>query len=130
MIVEVARIKLNGVMYFCSPRNWLFFLEFVIFLTFFKNTHYGAKHLFNSLGFGDMKYLNNEFRLLLVVIAFFTLMEFIRMSDKMGFLVRMISTCVYELIPFLMCFIMFLLFFSLCLIVLNNSIDSEVSEGA
>lgn len=57
-------------------------------------------------------------------------MLFIRMSDTMGFLVRMISTCVIELIPFLMCFILFLLFFSFCLIILQNEIDKEVHERA
>jgi hypothetical protein len=47
----------------------------------------------------------------------------------MGLLVRMIEACFIELIPFITCFLMFMLFFSFSLIVLNNEIDGEVAEA-
>lgn len=72
---------------------------------------------------------SGEVKLILIMLGFMKLMFFVRMSDKLGFLVRMIATCVIELIPFIICFIMFLLFFSFCLIILNMEIDTEVNEA-
>ena len=41
----------------------------------------------------------------------------------------MIATCAIELIPFIICFVMFLLFFSFCLVVLDMDVDLEVDEA-
>jgi hypothetical protein len=68
-------------------------------------------------------------KLIIVLLMFSKLLFFIRIFERFGFLVEMIYNCLVDLIPFISCFITFLIFFSICLICLNTEIDSEVDEA-
>ena len=66
--------------------------------------------------------------MLLVMFMFLKGLFFIRIFEKFGFLVMMIKRCLIDLVPFICCFILFVLLFSTCLIILNNEVDTEIDE--
>lgn len=100
--------------------------EFIIFIIFL----FSQKGILGETFFIEGLYAYSpEIKLVLMMLAFAKLMFFIRIIDKFGLLVRMIATCFYALIPFIVCFVMFLFMFSCMLITLNNQIDSEVVEA-
>ena len=55
------------------------------------------------------------------------LLFFIRIFEAYGFLVQMIIYCVIDLIPFIMSYMIFLVVFSLCFVVLEMEIDPDVA---
>jgi hypothetical protein len=62
-------------------------------------------------------------------LAFCKFIFYIRIYSKLGIIIRMVAECAKELIPFIFFFILFLLFFSFSLLVLNMEPDGEVGEA-
>lgn len=62
-------------------------------------------------------------------MAFFKMLFFIRIFEKYGSFVQMIYLCLGKLVPFMICYILFMLGFCLCFKILGMEIDDEV-EGA
>lgn len=126
IMIECMQVRLNGLGYFDSFWNFIDLGEFILFFLFLCS----QKGILGEILFieGLCNY-SPEIKLILVALAFVKLIFFIRIIDKFGLLVRMIATCFYALIPFIVCFMMFLFMFSFMLIVLNNQIDSEVVEA-
>lgn len=71
-----------------------------------------------------------EIAYLVMLLAILKFMFFIRMFQSLGFITMMIWECMMSLIPFIITFFTFLMFFTLLLVVLNNDVDAEVEEGA
>lgn len=69
-----------------------------------------------------------ETKMLLILLAFLKLLFFIRIFEEYGFLVQMIRLCVIDLIPFIMSYMIFLMVFTVCFVVLKMEIDPEVAE--
>ena len=68
-------------------------------------------------------------KLLIVLLAFTKVLFFIRIFERFGLLLNMMRYCLYDLIPFICCFITLLFVFSICFVVLNMEIDGEVDEA-
>lgn len=69
-----------------------------------------------------------ETKMLLILLAFLKLLFFVRIFEEYGFLVQMIRLCVLDLIPFIMSYMIFLMVFTVCFVVLKMEIDPEVAE--
>jgi len=69
-----------------------------------------------------------ELKMLLILLAFLKLLFFVRIFEEYGFLVQMIRLCVLDLIPFIMSYMIFLMVFTVCFVVLKMEIDPEVAE--
>lgn len=69
-----------------------------------------------------------EAKMLLILLAFLKLLFFVRIFEEYGFLVQMIRLCVIDLIPFITSYMIFLMVFSVCFVVLKMEIDPEVAE--
>ena len=70
-----------------------------------------------------------ELKLTLIIMSFAKLLFFIRIFEKYGFLIQLISACVIDLIPFLIAYWTFLVVFSICYISLNMEVDADVNEA-
>lgn len=57
-------------------------------------------------------------------------MFFVRMSEGLGFLVRMIYSCIIQTFPMIVCYFMFLSMFTLSMIVLDNEVASDIATDA
>jgi len=120
LIVEMIQIKWQGIEYFYGW-NMIDFLQLVVFGILFILRFEGLDH--QMLYFAQFKLLN-------IILAIFKLMFFIRIFEAYGFLVQMVVYCVQDLIPFLVCYMTFLLVFAICYTVLQLDIDPEVAENA
>lgn len=65
---------------------------------------------------------------MIVTLSFIKLLSYIRIYDDFGFLISMIMFCIKDLMPFLVSFVIFLLVFTVCFIVLNVSQDADVAN--
>lgn len=63
-----------------------------------------------------------------VSLAFIKLLFFIRLFEDFGFLVQLLISCLKELIPFFILYIIFLLFFAMCFEVLRVDVDGEIEQ--
>lgn len=70
-----------------------------------------------------------ETKLVLIILAFMKLLFFVRIFEDYGFLVQMILLCVFDLIPFIVSYLIFLFIFTLCFVVLKMEIDPEVVDA-
>jgi len=120
LIVEMIQIKWQGIEYFYGW-NMIDFLQLVVFGILFILRFEGLDH--QMLYFAQFKLLN-------IILAIFKLMFFIRIFEAYGFLGQMVVYCVQDLIPFLVCYMTFLLVFAICYTVLQLDIDPEVAENA
>ena len=120
LIVEMIQLKWQGIEYFYGW-NMIDFLQLVVFGILFILRFEGLDH--QMLYFAQFKLLN-------IILAIFKLMFFIRIFEAYGFLVQMVVYCVQDLIPFLVCYMTFLLVFAICYTVLQLDIDPEVAENA
>ena len=116
--------------------NWLDLLEFFCFLLFFLSEDYEQdlalenKDIEANKNFGHFIYsYSTELKFFMLCMAFNKFVYFIRIYSKLGLIMRMIYTCTIELIPFVIWFILFLLFFSFVFVILNMQCDGEVSEA-
>lgn len=71
----------------------------------------------------------DEMKLVLLSMAFYKLLSLIRISDRFGFLLSSISTCLTSLLPFMICFLLSIAFFTVCNIVVGNEVDQTGIEG-
>lgn len=108
---------MQGLEYFESIWNWLDMSEFTLFLMFFVSMHNFTDQFYEYIP--EIKYI-------VITLSFLKIIFFSRMIESLGFILRMIFICIKELIPFIICFFLFLILFTLLLIVLNNDIDEEV----
>jgi hypothetical protein len=92
------------------------FSQFTIFSIIF---------LFNQFGIEDTFVVMPEMRIILVILSLIKLLFFLRVFDKYGFLVQIISSCCIDLIPFIMFYMIALFMFSIIFVVLNMEIDVE-----
>lgn len=60
-------------------------------------------------------------------MSFFKMLYFIRIFDSYGSFVQMIYLCFGKLVPFLICYILFMVGFTICFIILGMEIDDEVA---
>lgn len=96
------------------------FMCIILFCTFFIANAFKCDHI--------TKY-NSISKLLLNVLMFIKLLFYIRIFERFGFLIEMIHATVFDLIPFISCFITFLCFFSFSFICLNSEIDPDVDDA-
>ena len=68
-------------------------------------------------------------KLVLILLSFMKLLFFMRIYEEYGFLVQMILLCVLDLIPFITSYMIFLIVFTVCFVVLKMEIDPEVDEA-
>ena len=72
-----------------------------------------------------------ELKLIIVILAFVKLMQYIRIFENFGFLVQMIIFCVKDLMPFMCFYFMCLFVVTISLQVLGMQPDdwSDTAEG-
>jgi hypothetical protein len=70
-----------------------------------------------------------ETKLVLIILSFMKLLFFVRIFEEYGFLVQMILLCVLDLIPFIVSYVLFLMIFTICFVVLKMEIDPEVADA-
>ena len=75
----------------------------------------------NVLYFPELKLVN-------IILTFLKLLFFVRIFEAYGFLVQMIILCLQDLVPFFICYLLFLNFFTMCFIVLQCDIDGEIAD--
>jgi hypothetical protein len=114
--IELVQMFNQGFSYFIGW-NIVDFSLFVVFGFIEYAQYIGFDHSFQYMP---------EAKLLLIILAFFKLLFFIRIFEEYGFLVQMIFLCVVDLIPFIMSYLIFLIVFSVCFVVLKMEIDPEV----
>jgi hypothetical protein len=124
--VEFLQLTVNGYDYFKSPMNWIDMIETVFFAFFMLTLEFIQPGWEFSL---FLLKIEHEIVLLLMIMAFNKLIVFIRTFSKLGLVIRMMVQCAIELIPFVIWFLLFLVFFSFSMIVLNNEVDNEVEEN-
>lgn len=77
----------------------------------------------NSLAFFPLLKLMN------ILLAFIKMGFFVRIFEEYGFLVQMVISVLHSLIPFTVVYIILVLIFSICNVVLRLDIDAEVDEA-
>ena len=114
-LVEIIQIREQGMEYF-GGWNICDFTQFVIFMIIF---------LFNQFGIEDTFVIMPEFRIILVILSLVKLLFFLRVFEEYGFLVQIIMSCVIDLMPFIVFYMIALFMFSIIFVVLNMEIDVE-----
>jgi hypothetical protein len=97
---------------------------FLMFMVFYFSNDYNEKK--EDLMPGYM----SEYKLIIIILAFFKVMFFMRVFERFGFMVQMILSCLTDLVPFIVYFITFLLMYSLCFTSLNVLTDDEVNGAS
>lgn len=69
-----------------------------------------------------------ELKLVNILLSFMKLLFLIRIIDTFGFLIQMLIFVLNDLTPFILTYIIFLNFFSVCFIVLDCDIDGEIQN--
>lgn len=68
-------------------------------------------------------------KLINILLAFIKMGFFVRIFEEYGFLVQMVISVLHSLIPFTVVYIILVLIFSICNVVLKLDIDEEVDEA-
>ena len=124
------------------PAMILFFIELIQILNQGFNYFYGWNlvdfsllvvfaviQYFSQLGKDHSMVYMPETKMMLILLAFLKLLFFVRIFEDYGFLVQMIRLCVSDLVPFIISYMIFLVVFTLCFIVLKMEVDPEVIEA-
>jgi len=117
-LIELIQLGNQGFSYFYG---WNL-VDFSLLVVFSVLQYYGSINKDHS-----MVYMP-ETKMLLILLAFLKLLFFVRIFEEYGFLVQMIRLCVLDLIPFIMSYMIFLMVFTVCFVVLKMEIDPEVAE--
>lgn len=70
----------------------------------------------------------SELRLILISLAMMKLLFFVRIFEDFGFLVSMIQFCLFDLVPFMATYVLFMIIFSMVYIVLSTEPDGETAS--
>lgn len=95
------------------------FMQFFVFMIILLLNHLGADH--RSLFIPQLKGF-------LVILALIKLLFFLRVFEAYGILIQIIGVCIVELVPFITCYLVFLLMFSLGFAVLRMEVDAESDQ--
>ena len=121
-LIEVIQMKDQGIHYFISW-NLIDFLHFFTFQALF----------FVRVWLGDNNYLQTGIlpiiKLLMIFLAFFKVLFFLRIYEKFGFMIKMLNSAIGELYPFTLSYLTGLFVFSCCFVVLGMEIDPEVLDA-
>lgn len=119
LVIESIQIMKDGSEYFMGW-NIIDFSQLVLFyfLTYLRLRGYD-----NDLPFFPMLKLIN------ILLAFIKMGFFVRIFEEYGFLVQMVISVLHSLIPFTVVYLLFVLIFSICNVVLRLDVDEEVSEA-
>jgi hypothetical protein len=79
-------------------------------------------------GADDKSGIFPELKLLIFVMSFAKMMFFVRIFEKLGFLINMVKYCLIELIPFLIAFVTLIFVLSISYFILQAEIDEEVED--
>jgi hypothetical protein len=118
LFIELIQMANQGFSYFYG---WNL-VDFSLLLVFSVLQYYGMMNQDHS------KVYMPEMKMLLILLSFLKLLFFVRIFEEYGFLVQMIRLCVSDLIPFIMSYMIFLMVFTVCFVVLKMEIDPEVKE--
>lgn len=113
-------MRFQGKMYLSSGWNNIDILQLIIFgiLFYLRMNNVDSKALY----YPELKLVN-------IALTFVKTLFFIRIYKRFSFLVQMIISCLGAITPFIIYYIVFLLVFSICFIILQMEVDGEVAEA-
>jgi len=119
LVIESIQINKDGYEYFMGW-NLIDFSQLILFYFLFYLRQEGYD---NDLSFFPLLKLFN------ILLAFTKMGFFVRIFEDYGFLVQMVIFVLQSLIPFNVVYLIFVLIFSICNVVLKLDIDEEVDEA-
>lgn len=113
-------MRYQGASYISTGWNMIDMAQLVVFssLLYMRMNNVDSTSLF----YPELKLVN-------IILAFFKTLFFIRIYKKFSLLVQMIKSCIVAVVPFAIYYIVFLLLFSTCFVILQMEIDAEVAEA-
>lgn len=123
--IEVVQMKQKGIIEYAKEGFWNF-VETSQFFVFMALYILRAVDTFSDSNRDGVDVI--VLQLYLMVVGFVKILFFIRIYEEYGFLVQMVGNTVIQLIPFLVFFIMWILFFAILYWILKVEIDSGDEE--
>ena len=106
-----------GISYFYDIYNLFELTQFVLFMFYVT--------IKLSIDFDDNSLIHMTILIVLVCQSFMKVMFFVRVFKKYGFLVTMLGFTFVDVLPFQMFFFMFIMFFSMIVMILRVQISSK-----
>jgi len=124
-IVELIGIVYMGKNYFKHSDN---IVNLSQILLFYYNAYLMIFVVEDTSGYGNVP--QKKFvTIILIVLSVLKVINLLRVFEGISFNIKLIAYCIYDLGPFLSCYLAFNLFFSLCYVSLGSEPDGELDSA-